>query len=206
MKSRYVIGKSRYCGHVADAPGASQVHPDSILQSGEQPSPAILLPSSHSSPASSNVRPSPHVGRHSVPVHSNIGSVSQIGLQPSPAFVFPSSQASPLSSIPSPHAPLMHALPAPSGQRHPAAIVHPLHPAVVFVPSSHSSMPSSLPFPHTAVCVHDAPGTRHSQPACILQSMHPAVLFAVPSSHVSSPVTFPSPHTSFSHAPPTVGQ
>ena len=61
----------------------------SIVQSAEQPSPSMLLPSSHSSPSSS--MPSPQKG-----------STVQIAEQPSPSMLLPSSHSSPSSRIPSP--------------------------------------------------------------------------------------------------------
>src|SRR5688572_23911302 len=62
----------------------------------EQPSPFVLLPSSHCSPASS--LPSPHFGSGGGGV-----SVMHVAEQPSPFVLLPSSHCSPASSLPSPH-------------------------------------------------------------------------------------------------------
>src|SRR6188768_3445508 len=74
------------------------VKPPSFLQSCEQPSPSLVLPSSHSSLMS---RPSPHSEVQPVPVH--LGSVWQVEEQPSKGTALPSSQLSAPSFLPSPH-------------------------------------------------------------------------------------------------------
>src|SRR6187402_1649870 len=75
-----------------------QVKPPSFLQSEEQPSPSLVLPSSHSSPMS---KPSPHSEVQPEPVH--LGSVWQVEEQPSNGTALPSSQLSAPSFLPSPH-------------------------------------------------------------------------------------------------------
>src|SRR6478609_6220280 len=77
---------------------SEQVKPPSFLQVDEQPSPSLVLPSSHSSPMS---RPSPHSEVQPVSVH--FGSVWQVEEQPSNGMVLPSSQLSAPSFLPSPH-------------------------------------------------------------------------------------------------------
>src|SRR4051812_5228696 len=81
---------------VPSATGASAGQTTSIVvvlvQLLSQPSPLTLLPSSHSSPASSMPLP------QSMP-----GSFWQVDEQPSPSAVLPSSHCSPASLVPSPH-------------------------------------------------------------------------------------------------------
>src|SRR6478736_2272595 len=77
---------------------SEHMKPPSFLQSEEQPSPLLVLPSSHSSPIS---RPSPHSEVQPVSVH--FGSVWQVEEQPSNGTVLPSSQLSAPSFFPSPH-------------------------------------------------------------------------------------------------------
>src|SRR6185436_3904489 len=76
-----------------------------ILQFAEQPSPAVVLPSSHVSLEPR--RPSPQTPAMlqtlGVPVQVHPAGTWQIMLQPSPAFLLPSSHDSPSSSTPLPH-------------------------------------------------------------------------------------------------------
>src|SRR6185369_12103641 len=74
-----------------------QVKPPSFLQSWEQPSPSLVLPSSHSSLIK---RPSPHSEVQPEPEH--FGSVWQVAEQPSPAVLLPSSHCSDEPTILSP--------------------------------------------------------------------------------------------------------
>src|SRR5882724_12394345 len=82
--SRKVTGTGRVGGSAAVT--VSQVKPGSILQSAEQPSPAAVLPSSHSSAPS--LSPSPQRELHTPPVLGQLGSTSQNGLQPSPTISY----------------------------------------------------------------------------------------------------------------------
>jgi len=88
------------------APIAGQIHPGSILQSSEQPSPDVWLWSSHVSDPPTRPSPQETVPLQGFPGAVQIESVSvlQAGEQPSPPFVFPSSQVSAgRSSLPFPH-------------------------------------------------------------------------------------------------------
>src|SRR5580700_4722019 len=76
-----------------------QLHPDSIVQVELQPSPEVVLPSSHCSPG--NTSPSPHTAVHVPPVQC--GSMVHVGEQPSYGMVLPSSHSSEPSLMPSPH-------------------------------------------------------------------------------------------------------
>src|SRR3954467_11051125 len=71
--------------------------PASFLQDAEQPSPSLVLPSSHSSPIKS---PSPHSEVQPSPVQ--VGSVWQVDEQPSKGTALPSSQLSAPSFLASP--------------------------------------------------------------------------------------------------------
>src|SRR4051794_39706468 len=66
------------------------------LQSERQPSPLTMLPSSHTSPFSGSVTPSPHFGSRQVSRHTASGLFE---------FMLPASQTSPfvVSTTPSPH-------------------------------------------------------------------------------------------------------
>src|SRR5215471_836702 len=78
--------------------GCVHVNPGSIVQVGEQPSPATVLPSSHASPTT---MPSPHFDTHDAP--AQLGSLRQSSEQPSNGRALPSSQLSVPSITPSPH-------------------------------------------------------------------------------------------------------
>jgi hypothetical protein len=93
------------------------------VQSFSHPSPATVLPSSHSSPASTMELPqSP--------------SITQLAEQPSPSVVLPSSHSSPSSRIPLPH----------SGVTSLSQVAEQPSPSMA-LPSSHSSSPSTTPLP-----------------------------------------------------------
>src|SRR4051812_13237312 len=76
------------------------------MQVSEQPSPPVLLPSSHSSPSAVVSLLSPHqpMSRHIIPGvgHAYPRSTWQLDEQPSLLLRLPSSQYSPKSSRPSP--------------------------------------------------------------------------------------------------------
>src|SRR5215217_436925 len=80
-----------------------QPWPASIVQVAEQPSLAVVLPSSQASEEA--LMPSPHVTAQTdgLPVQPWPGSIAQVAAQPSPLAVLPSSHSSPLSSIALPH-------------------------------------------------------------------------------------------------------
>ena len=105
------------------APGEVALHAKvvSTKQVAEQPSPAVVLPSSQPSPDSSTLLPQPVAGAHTpgapavalhtllahelepvepgaVALHAKVVSTKQVAEQPSLAVVFPSSQPSPASS------------------------------------------------------------------------------------------------------------
>ena len=76
------------------------------MQVAEQPSPAVTLPSSHSSGNTPTPSPQRAMRWQGCPggVHENPGStVRQLAAQPSSAVVLPSSQASSWLRVPSPH-------------------------------------------------------------------------------------------------------
>ena len=67
---------------------------DSITQVESQPSPLVVFPSSHYSPASKT--PSPHFKTHAAPTVGHLYPVSKAQLvQPSPLVKLPSSHVSP---------------------------------------------------------------------------------------------------------------
>src|SRR5262249_31307445 len=88
-----------------------------------QPSPSLVLPSSHTSPASRSTMPLPH-----------FSSDRQSREQPSPPLVLPSSQISPGSRTPLPHFSIWQLGLQPSPGR--------------MLPSSHCSPESTRPLPH----------------------------------------------------------
>src|SRR5690242_6008256 len=85
-KSRNTIGRT---SDVGATPTSTQLNPGSIVQVGEQPSPALVLPSSHASVPFGSLMPSPHDDVHAPCVQS--GSFTQKGVQPSPRSLLPSS-------------------------------------------------------------------------------------------------------------------
>src|ERR1017187_989376 len=89
--------------------GWAQVHPDSTLQSAEQPSPLARLASSHSSLP--KMMPSPHADAHMSPEQS--GSIWQSEEQPSKGMLLPSSHTSPASIFRSPQMAVLVVPPAP---------------------------------------------------------------------------------------------
>ena len=103
LKSRYTTGT------LSDAPSGGWEHtqPGSIWHVEEQPSPSIVLPSSHSSPALARTMPSPQVEVQAPPGFLQSGSSVQKGLRPlpvswTPPEAVPGSQPSVPSLTPSP--------------------------------------------------------------------------------------------------------
>src|SRR2546422_962689 len=123
-----------------------QSKPGSSAQVALQPSPELVLPSSHASPG--NFTPSPQTAVHVPPVH--FGSTSHCGEQPSFGVMLPSSQSSSPATTPSPHPAATHAAPT-TGHFHPGSRTHyGLHPSFgAALPSSHVSPFSTTEFPHT---------------------------------------------------------
>jgi hypothetical protein len=115
-------------------------YPDSTVHVDEQPSPLLVLPSSH---PSLTTRPSPHFDVHWPVAALQLGSKWQVGEQPSLGRVLPSSQPSDPSTFPSPHFVWwqLGGLPA---QAQPSLYLHVLEQALsMFVPGalgSHCSM------------------------------------------------------------------
>src|SRR3954452_2592909 len=100
---------------------ASQTKPFSSLQSAEQPSPEMVLPSSHSCPPARSdfsSSPSPHAVLQGPPAAGQTGSRRQKGEQPSPVSLLPSSHCSDPSALPSPQTVRTQGWPA-VGQPHP---------------------------------------------------------------------------------------
>src|SRR4051794_22035165 len=109
--------------------------PGSFVQLDEQPSPSLVLPSSHSSLMS---RPSPH--SEVQPSAAQVGSVWQVDEQPSKGTALPSSQLSAPSFLPSPQTVAVQALGCPSHLK-PTSNLHVSEqpsPAT-WLPSSHCS-------------------------------------------------------------------
>ena len=105
------------CGHVHFIPGTQMQLAPITLQLAEQPSPSVMLPSSHTSPCATCTTPSPQRGAlmHGEPGAWQTQPCSswQVALQPSFAVVLPSSQFSPVSTRLLPQIELStHALPA----------------------------------------------------------------------------------------------
>src|SRR4029077_4186179 len=91
------------CEHLLGLP--LHFHPSSILQVSEQPSPAVTLPSSHSSGNTATPSPQRAMRGQGCPggVHENPGAtVRQWAAQPSSPTALPSSQASSWLRTPSP--------------------------------------------------------------------------------------------------------
>src|SRR5579862_1179518 len=97
--SRYRIGMESVATDADGWSTALHVHPGSTVQVGLQPSPAAVLPSSHSS-VSSTI-PSPQTAVQVPP--RQWGSIVQVCEQPSYGMRLPSSHSSVPSTIPSPH-------------------------------------------------------------------------------------------------------
>src|SRR5664280_936736 len=127
-----------------------QVKPASILQVDEHPSPDVVSPSSHSSPAPLSKIPSPQAELHAptgLVAVPHLGSVTQVGEQPSKGLVLPSSQASSPSRVPLPHTVRLHGA---GLHTHPASawqVGEQPSPAVL-LPSSHCSGAMILLSPH----------------------------------------------------------
>src|ERR1700689_2111062 len=108
----------QYSTNVHFMPGVGQFQPVSITHELEQPSPDVMLPSSHSSPES--MMPSPQIGTGTIvqapPVLGHVQpavTCEQSAAQPLLPVVSPSSHASSPSTTPSPHTIVeMHGCPA----------------------------------------------------------------------------------------------
>ena len=137
-------------GAGAPASSSDRSEAGSTWQVLEQPSPLVVLPSSHVSLPS--MTPSPQIGMHGFPgtgQRQPASTVEQLAAQPSPDPVLLSSQASVGASRPSPQmAVRRQALPT-FGQLQPFSIwqsgVQPSPPSLLW--SSHFSPRSSTPFP-----------------------------------------------------------
>ena len=129
------------------SPTSVQSQLGSRWQSAEQPSPEVVLPSSHSS--SGSLRPSPH-GEVQPMVPWHTGSDRQSAVQPSPPITLPSSQDSLPSLIASPQTVGWHSVFG-VGQANPGSTRQmSLQPSPgVMLPSSQVSRPRSMPSPHT---------------------------------------------------------
>src|SRR5262245_25901029 len=172
--------------------GCVQVNPGSMVQVGEHPSPATLLPSSH---ASATTMPSPHFDTHDAPEHP--GSLRQSSEQPSNGRALPSSQVSVPSTTPSPHFVGVQALGLPLHFQPISTlqVVEQPSPAVAF-PSSQSSGVTCTPSPQRATRWLDCPGGWHEKPGSTIRqsAAHPSPDTLLPSSHASSRVRWPFPH------------
>src|SRR5699024_6492709 len=98
LKSRTMSGSSICEG--AGGVVSVQVKPASVVQLGEQPSPAIVLPSSHSSVPPGRMTPSPQTATQVPP--EQLGSFVQLAVQPSKGMRLPSSHCSVPSTVPLP--------------------------------------------------------------------------------------------------------
>ncbi len=100
-----------------------QLEAGSTWQVGEQPSPAVVLLSSHFSLPS--MTPSPQIGMQGFPgtgQRQPVSTVRQSAEQPSPPTLFPSSQASGAVRMPSPQMSLRMQAEPTVGQIHPFSI------------------------------------------------------------------------------------
>src|SRR5690606_252375 len=133
--------------------------PGSFLQVDEQPSPSLVLPSSHSS---SMTRPSPQ--SEVQPSGVQVGSVWQNDEQPSNGVSLPSSQLSAPSCLPSPHTVRLHALGAPSHLKPSSKLQRGEQPSPASrLPSSHCSEEPRMLSPHTTSSWHGWPGGLHEK-------------------------------------------
>src|ERR1041384_1395799 len=123
MQASLIFSQLAFCEHSK---------PGSFLQADEQPSPSLVLPSSHSSSINS---PSPHSDLQ--PSAMQVGSVWQVEEQPSNGIVLPSSQLSAPSFILSPQTVGLHVLGWPSHLK-PGSNLH-----VAEQPSPATMLPSS---------------------------------------------------------------
>src|SRR6185437_15238369 len=117
-----------------------------------QPSPEVVLPSSHSSVP--NFRPSPQTAVQVPPWQW--GSLVQVGEQPSYGMKFPSSHCSKPSGTPSPHTVLwqtdLAGVPVATQAQPCSSLQSALQPSFgVLFPSSHWSLPSTTPLPQNAL-------------------------------------------------------
>src|ERR687887_27709 len=119
------VGGSHCSPHAALTMPSPQRHPASTVHVAEQPSQLVVLPSSHSSPASTT--PLPHPG--------GVQLVSQCPGVP--------------LSAPSSHCSAPHTMPSPQPLTSLQSLLHVSQLSVL--PSSHSSPASTMPLPHTAV-------------------------------------------------------
>ena len=169
MKSRNTTGTRRWPS--SPSPTFWQSHPGSIMQSALQPSPEVVLPSSHSS--SSSLRPSPH-GEAQPEVPTQTGSARQSALQPSPPKTLPSSHDSSPSRTPSPQTVGWQATPG-VGQAEPGSTRHAsLQPSPgMSLPSSQVSPPITMPSPQ--IGMQRAPIAGQIQPGSMLAVLRAAV-------------------------------
>jgi hypothetical protein len=146
-KSRYTTGTSM----LSPSGGCRHVNPDSTVHVAEQPSPARLLPSSHTSPLSR--MPSPHLPAHTPLAAVHVGSFWQVAEQPSNGLVSPTSQPSAPSFLLSPHRVAWHSvggLPVhaqPGFQRQRSE--HAMRMLATAIPGSHCSVPVKMPSPQS---------------------------------------------------------
>src|SRR5882724_11431464 len=138
----------------------------SLWHLSSQPSPEMLLPSSHSSPASVFLIPSPQRDAVQLTSHAAVCTphVSQASPTPVSVMQLPHSsfdwhvalQPSPLRLLPSSHVSPLHAsvtpLPQVSSLRQSA--LQPSH--AMLLPSSHCSVGSLTPLPHVSSLVQSA--------------------------------------------------
>src|ERR1700733_3513547 len=155
--SRYRIGIVNVVGGASLV--AVHVQPGSIVHVDEQPSPFVVLPSSHCSLG--NLRPSPHTAVHVPPAH--FGSIVHVGEQPSYGIKLPSSHCSSPSTMPLPQWVCEQTLP---GHVQPDCTVHVAeHPRFMplCAPRSHCSLPATTPSPH-CLAMQCVSGVGHDHP------------------------------------------
>src|SRR6516225_7361968 len=162
-----------------------QVKPGSVMQVDEQPSPLVVLPSSHCSPGS--MLPLPQLTSQArvvvVPVpERQAGSSVHVFEQPRLA-----ASGKPVSR--------------PSGPGQPEGTFF------GSVPQSQPSFPSLMPLPQVA-CVHLLGVPVHVDPGSMRHfDEQPSPFVLLPSSHASLPSSLPLPHMTVSvHMPPVGGQ
>jgi len=167
--------------------------PSSTLQSAEQPSPSVVLPSSQSSP---RTMPSPQAEVQAL-VPSQAGSLRQSDEQPSKGMALPSSHASAPSTLPSPQVVGVQVLGLPV-HLNPISTLQPSEqPSPLSTrPSSHCSGKTASPSPQRATGRHGWPGSTQEKPVSTHRQLfaQPSPETLLPSSQASSLVSSPLPH------------
>ena len=158
MQASLIFSQLAFCEHSK---------PPSFLQVEEQPSPSLVLPSSHSSLIS---RPSPHSEVQPSPLQ--VGSVWQVDEQPSNGTALPSSQLSAPSFLPSPQTVATHWLGCPSHLKPVSNLQVAEQPSpAVLLPSSHCSDEPTILSPQITSSWHGLPGGLQEKPGWVAKQL-----------------------------------